>query len=84
MLQQAYVFAVGVLALYCATSQGVTLRALAPIFGLLGQPVWLVTTYLDERWGMFSLALVYTLIWLKSLYSYRATYAEWVSRAFRV
>ena len=35
----------------------------ACIFGLIGQPFWLYTTYNSEQWGMFILSLFYTYAW---------------------
>jgi hypothetical protein len=35
----------------------------ACIFGLLGQPFWMYTTYSSAQWGMFGITFVYTWAW---------------------
>ena len=34
------------------------------VFGLMAQPFWFMTSYLNHQWGVFSLTIVYTGIWI--------------------
>lgn len=34
-----------------------------PRFGLAGQPFWLVATWVAGQWGMFLMAIVFTIIY---------------------
>lgn len=33
------------------------------VFGLLSQPFWFITSYLNHQWGIFLLSMVYTASW---------------------
>jgi hypothetical protein len=70
MWAQGFIGITGLLALILMSSRDTSLRRCAPIWGLMGQPFWLVVTWKAAQWGMFLLACGYTLIWLNSLYIY--------------
>jgi nicotinamide riboside transporter PnuC len=40
------------------------------VFGLLSQPFWFITSYLNQQWGIFFLSIVYTLSWLFGIYEW--------------
>lgn len=42
-------------------------RALAPVFGLAAQPLWLWSTVEAGQWGMVLLTLAYIAVWTRSL-----------------
>lgn len=39
------------------------------VAGVLGQPLWLYTTFINEQWGMFILSLFYLYCWLQGVYN---------------
>ena len=41
---------------------------LAPLFGLLGQPAWIYSSMYTEQWGMLSLNIAYTCLWVLTAY----------------
>lgn len=42
----------------------------ACVFGLIGQPAWFVTTWINEQWGLFLLAIIYTYVWISGIRNY--------------
>lgn len=41
---------------------------LGPLFGLLGQPAWIYSAIYTAQWGMLSLNLAYTCMWVLTAY----------------
>lgn len=40
------------------------------VCGLLAQPFWFMTSYLNHQWGIFFLTIVYTGIWIFGCYKW--------------
>lgn len=40
------------------------------ILGMLGQPFWLIATFQNKQWGMFSLCIWYTYCWGQGIWNY--------------
>jgi len=40
------------------------------VLGLLSQPFWFITSFLNEQWGIFFLSLVYTGSWCLGIYEW--------------
>lgn len=40
------------------------------VLGLLSQPFFLLTSYLNKQWGVFFLSLVYTGTWIYGIYEW--------------
>lgn len=40
------------------------------VFGLIAQPFWFISTFINHQWGMFILSVVYTLIWINGIYNW--------------
>lgn len=40
------------------------------ILGICSQPAWFYTTYVNEQWGIFTLAFLYTYSWCQGIYNY--------------
>ncbi len=40
------------------------------VFGLLSQPFWLITAFLNEQWGVFLLSIVYVGSWAFGIYNW--------------
>jgi nicotinamide riboside transporter PnuC len=61
---------------------GLTLFSVAAIFlvakknkwgfviGLLSEPFWFITSYLNKQWGIFILTCVYTVTWAYGIYEW--------------
>ncbi|MFA6190002.1 MAG: nicotinamide mononucleotide transporter [Candidatus Staskawiczbacteria bacterium] len=43
------------------------------VIGLSSQPFWLITSYINEQWGVFILTIVYIFTWSFGIY-------EWFSK----
>lgn len=46
------------------------------VLGLLAQPFWYITSYLNQQWGVFFVAIIYTISWSYGVY-------EWFFRSKR-
>lgn len=40
------------------------------IFGVIGQPFWLIETFRSEQWGIFFMCLWYTYSWGQGIWNY--------------
>lgn len=40
------------------------------IFGMIGQPFWLIETFKGEQWGIFVVCLWYTYSWGQGIWNY--------------
>lgn len=40
------------------------------VIGLISQPFWLVTSYLNKQWGVFILTVVYVFTWSYGIYEW--------------
>ncbi len=40
------------------------------VFGLLSQPFWFITSFINHQWGVFFLSLVYTFSWILGIYEW--------------
>jgi len=40
------------------------------VFGLLSQPFWLLTSYLNKQWGVFLLSMIYVFSWALGFYEW--------------
>lgn len=40
------------------------------VLGLLSQPFWFITSYLNQQWGVFILSIVYTFSWCFGIYEW--------------
>ena len=38
------------------------------VFGLLSQPFFYITSYINKQWGLFTLSLIYTGSWIYGIY----------------
>lgn len=49
----------------------------APIFGLIGQPFWMISTYTTQQFGIFTLCCCYTVVWCVGFYN------SWISDNYK-
>jgi len=40
------------------------------VFGLISQPFWFMTAYLNKQWGVLFLSVVYTFSWCLGIYEW--------------
>lgn len=40
------------------------------VLGLISQPFWLITSYLNKQWGVFILTIVYVFSWAYGVYEW--------------
>jgi nicotinamide riboside transporter PnuC len=40
------------------------------VFGLLSQPFWFITSFLNGQWGIFILSIFYTVSWTYGVYEW--------------
>ena len=40
------------------------------VFGLLSQPFFFITSYINAQWGLFLLNIAYTLSWIYGIYNW--------------
>ena len=66
--EQLAILALGATAIWMANSPNDGPRRWASLFGLAAQPLWLVETFRAEQWGMFVLAVAFTVAWARGAY----------------
>lgn len=40
------------------------------VFGLLAQPFWYITSFINKQWGVFFVSIIYTLSWAYGIYEW--------------
>lgn len=40
------------------------------VLGLLSQPFWYITSFMNKQWGIFFLSIVYTGSWILGIYEW--------------
>ena len=40
------------------------------VFGLLAQPFWFITSFVNKQWGVFFLSIIYTFSWVYGIYEW--------------
>ena len=40
------------------------------VFGLLSQPFWFITAFINQQWGVFFLSIIYTCSWLYGIHEW--------------
>jgi len=40
------------------------------VLGLAAQPFWLITSFINQQWGVFIVAIIYTLSWIFGIYEW--------------
>ncbi|MCG3884151.1 hypothetical protein I3271_05575 [Photobacterium leiognathi] len=67
ILVQVAIAITSAIAIYLTNSKHDKFRKYAPIFGLLGEPFWIYTSYTNHQWGVMALALFYSYSWFIGL-----------------
>lgn len=83
MILQVLIAGMSLTATWLATHECKSLRRWACLFGLGVQPLWMITTWVHDQWGMFGLTFVYGAIWANNGRRYwgkhalRLSWARW-------
>ncbi len=40
------------------------------VFGMIAQPFWYITAYINEQWGVFFVSIIYTISWGLGIYEW--------------
>lgn len=40
------------------------------VFGLLSQPFWFITSFINKQWGIFFLSIIYAGSWILGIYEW--------------
>jgi len=40
------------------------------VYGLLSQPFWFISSYMNKQWGIFILSIIYTGTWMYGCYTW--------------
>jgi hypothetical protein len=70
MIEQFFIAATELIAMYLMQSNKYTDRKYSSIFGLLGQPFWFYASYTHEQWGSLFIGFFFTALWVKNFKSY--------------
>lgn len=65
-ISQIFIFVFGVLSIILVARK----NKWGFVFGLLVQPFWYITSYINQQWGIFFVSFVYTLSWAYGVYEW--------------
>lgn len=69
-LLDIYIAMTGIVAINFSQSSSSWKRKWACIFGLMGQPAWYYTAFMNEQYGILLLTFFYTYSWVKGVKLY--------------
>lgn len=69
MLSQLGIFVFGAAAIYLV-SRIDKWKRWGYVLGLLSQPFWFYTSYVNEQWGVFAVSFWYAFSWGNGVYNY--------------
>jgi len=67
---QAAITILGCLAIWLIGAEG-RCKRWGFLLGLLSQPFWLYTSYINRQWGIFALSGWYTIAWARGFLNYK-------------
>lgn len=67
---QIFLAIFGVIAIWLSQDSRESVRKYSCLFGMISQPFWFYTSYVNEQWGVFILAIFYTIAWMKGFYNH--------------
>jgi hypothetical protein len=70
MIGQVAIALTGTVAIFLTQSKNAEARRYACLFGIAGQPFWIYETWTAGQWGIFVLTFLYTLAWVKGIYTH--------------
>lgn len=69
-MRQFIILLTGAVAIHLSQADSAMARQWACVFGMAGQPFFLLVTYRAKQWGMFALAVIYTGAWATGIWKY--------------
>lgn len=69
MLEQIGIACTGVIAVWLSQDSRESWRRYACLFGMAGQPFWLIATAKAGQWGIFAMSLLYTYSWARGVWN---------------
>lgn len=66
-LSQFIIFVFGVAAVFMSQSEDKTLVKWSCIAGLISQPFWFYSSYVNDQWGVFAMSFFYAFAWGKGI-----------------
>lgn len=69
-LTQLVIAGTSIPAIWLVNQHSPDLRALAAVFGLLGQPFWFWTSFQNKQWGVFVSCFFFAGAWIYGLYNW--------------
>ena len=69
MLSQVAIFGLGTSAIVLVAMK----NKWGFVIGIISQPFWFITSFINQQWGVFLVSIVYTLSWAFGIY-------EWFSK----
>lgn len=70
ILTQIGIALCGVTAVYLSQDVRLSRRRWASIFGLCGQPFWILETIHAQQWGILALCVLYTWSWARGFHAH--------------
>ena len=70
IISQIAIFIFGVSAIFMSQSPNHTTQKWACIAGLIGQPFWYYTSFVNAQWGIFAMSFFYTFAWARGFRTY--------------
>lgn len=60
----------GATAVFLSQDRRENIRRWSSVFGLCGQPFWIIEAYTHEQWGILALTALYTWSWGRGFWNY--------------
>lgn len=74
-MEQFAIALTGVVAIWLTQQSNRSLTKYACLFGVVGQPFWFYSAYMNEQWGIFALCTFYSYSWGLGVYN------NWIKKA---
>jgi hypothetical protein len=68
-LSQIMIFVCGALSITALNSNG-KMSKYGPVIGLIVQPFYFYSSFINEQWGLFSVSFLYTLAYVYGIYTF--------------
>ncbi len=65
-ISQIAIFVFGILAIILVAKK----NKWGFVFGLIVQPFWFITSYINNQWGVFFVSIAFTISWLYGVYEW--------------
>lgn len=66
IISQVVIFIFGILAIIMVAKK----NKWGFVFGLIAQPFWFITSYINNQWGVFFVSIAFTISWLYGIYEW--------------